>query len=97
MNAVLTSVTEAPAASEEALIDEYVTQLTQLSPNGRLELIARLSQTLKSMATTESASRITALPAFVGAWAADPEADKMEAAILDSRYFEAKPELEKWS
>ena len=80
--------------SEDQLIDQYLAQLTQLSPNGRLELLARLAQTLKSGAAPEP---VVSLPTFVGAWATDPEADKMEAAILTSRHFMVKPELEKWS
>ena len=84
----------AETVSEDQLIDQYLAQLMQLSPNGRLELMARLAQTLKSETLVDS---MAALPAFVGAWATDPEADKMEAAILASRHFMAKPELEKWS
>lgn len=91
MNATATAP---EAVSEDQLIDQYLAQLTQLSPNGRLELMARLARTLQSAKVTEAAAP---LPGFVGAWATDPEADKMEAAILASRHFEAKPELEKWA
>lgn len=82
---------------EQALIDQYLTELVQLSPNARLELIARLSLTLKSkLPTAESVPVSTLLPDFVGAWADDVEADKMEAAIRSSRHFSAKPELAQW-
>ena len=95
MNAAATPAVLAPeTASEEQLISRYVAELAQLSPNGRLELLARLAQTLKSGAALEP---VVSSPAFVGAWATDPEADKMEAAILTSRHFTAKPELENWS
>ena len=95
MNTSATSASAAPeAVSEEQLISRYVAELAQLSPNGRLELLARLAQTLKS---GEAVIPTASLPSFVGAWATDPEADKMEAAILTSRHFTAKPELDKWS
>ncbi|MET4075134.1 hypothetical protein [Hymenobacter sp. UYCo722] len=89
MNAAAAATPE--AVSEDQLIDQYLAQLTQLSPNGRLELMARLAQTLKSAKVAESAAALTD---FVGTWATDLEAGKMEAAILTSRHFEAKPELE---
>lgn len=89
MNAVLTSVAEAPAVSEAALIDEYVTRLTQLSPDGRLELIARLSQTLKSAGAPVRKSILD----FAGAWATMPGTDEeILTSIREARTF-SRPEI----
>ena len=89
MNAAPTSVAEAPAASEEALIEEYVAQLAQLSPNGRLELIARLSQTLKSTGAPAQKSILD----FAGAWATMPGTDEeIMTRIRAARTF-SRPEI----
>lgn len=89
---------EAAVLSENELLDRYVTELTKLSHDARLELIARLSQTLKSIVP----ETITPNPApeprktlldFAGIWANDPDAaEKMIADIHSSRTF-TRPEI----
>ena len=57
--------------SEAQLIEQYLSQLSQLSPDGRLELLARLARTLQSAATAPRS-----ILDFAGAWAAMPGTDE---------------------
>ena len=76
------------AVSEDQLIEQYMAQLAQLSPNGRLELMARLAQTLKSAATNRKS-----ILDFTGAWAAMPGTDEeLMADIRNARHF-SRPEI----
>ena len=88
-SATSASASAAPeAVSEEQLISRYVAELAQLSPNGRLELMARLAQTLKSAATAQKS-----ILDFAGAWAAMPGTDEeIIADIRNARHF-SRPEI----
>ncbi|RZK38092.1 MAG: hypothetical protein EOO57_04545 [Hymenobacter sp.] len=92
MNAVF----EAPAlavAAPSRSIDELLAELLYLSPDKKLEIITRLAQSLQGASVaTVAAAAPASLPAFVGAWANDPEADKMEQAILAVRHPANEPE-----
>lgn len=86
-----------PAVSEETLVDQYLAQLAQLSPNARLELIARLSQTLKiaGLAPTHPVAPApkTTLLDFAGAWAEMPGSDEeIMASVRNARSF-TRPEI----
>lgn len=69
-------------------LEELMPQLLQLSADARLEVITRLSQSLKSTTSPPSSTeqQRAILPAFVGAWTDDPEAEKMAQAILSIRH-----------
>ena len=74
--------------SEEQLIDQYLTQLAQLSPDGRLEVLARLARTLKSEAPAQKS-----ILAFAGAWADMPGTDEeIMTGIRAARAF-SRPEI----
>lgn len=76
------------AVSEDQLIDQYLAQLTQLSPNGRLELMARLARTLQNTQLVRKS-----ILDFAGAWAAMPGTDEeIIAGIRNARNF-SRPEI----
>jgi hypothetical protein len=83
----MNTVFEAPAlavAAPRRSVEELVAELLSLSPDKKLEIITRLAQSLQSAgASTPSAASVLG---FVGAWADDPEADKMEQAIVSIRH-----------
>lgn len=83
-----TTVAAPEVFSEEQLIDQYLVQLVQLSPNGRLDLMARLAQTLKSAAPARKS-----ILAFAGAWADMPGTDaEIMTGIRAARAF-SRPEI----
>jgi len=71
------------------LIDSYFTLLKSLSPDNKLELIARLS---KSMKTTERNEKEISLDALYGSWESDQTADELVAEIKAARNFTRKRE-----
>ncbi len=77
-------------------LGEALSSVLKLGPADRLEVITRLAQSLQASAVVDTTAATTALPSFVGAWANDSEADKMEAAIRTGRHFNEKPELQQW-
>lgn len=85
-----------PALSEETLVAQYLTQLARLSPDARLELAARLLQTLKSGAPTgEPAPDLPkkTLLDFVGDWAAMPGTDEEIMASIRGARVSTRPEV----
>lgn len=68
------------------LVDSYYTLLKNLSQNNKLELIARLS---KSMKTTK-AKKDSSWEALFGAWELDQPADEFVAALKKDRNFSRK-------
>jgi len=71
------------------LIDSYFTLLKSLSPDNKLELIARLS---KSMKTTKKKEKEISLDALYGSWESDQTADELVAEIKAARNFTRKRE-----
>ena len=71
------------------LIDSYYTLLKSLSPNNKLELIARLS---KSMKTTKKREKEVSLESLYGSWESDQTADELIAELEAARNFTRKRE-----
>ncbi|WP_293741229.1 hypothetical protein [uncultured Pedobacter sp.] len=71
------------------LIDSYFTLLKSLSPDNKLELIARLS---KSMKTTERKEKEISLDALYGSWESDQTVDELVAELKSARNFTRKRE-----
>ena len=65
------------------LIDSYFTLLKSLSPNSKLELIARLS---KSMKTTKKPKEVS-LSSLYGAWASEQSAEELVQELKNARNF----------
>ena len=66
------------------LIDSYYTLLKSLSPNNKLELIARLS---KSMKTSKKREKEISLESLYGSWESDQSADELIAELKSARHF----------
>ena len=71
------------------LVDSYYTLLKSLSPNNKLELIARLS---KSMKTTKKREKEISLESLYGSWESDQTADELIAELKAARNFTRKRE-----
>jgi len=71
------------------LIDSYYTLLKSLSPNNKLELIARLS---KSMKTAKKQEKEISLESLYGSWESDQTADELIAELKAARNFTRKRE-----
>lgn len=71
------------------LIDSYYTLLKSLSPNNKLELIARLS---KSMKTTKKREKGISLESLYGSWESDQTADELIEELKAARNFTRKRE-----
>ncbi|WP_293789056.1 hypothetical protein [uncultured Pedobacter sp.] len=71
------------------LIYSYFTLLKSLSPDNKLELIARLS---KSMKTTEKKEKEISLDALYGSWESDQTADELVAELKAARNLTSKRE-----
>ncbi len=69
------------------LVDSYYTLLKNLSPNNKLELIARLSKSLK---TTTKKKEDTSWEALFGAWELDQSTDDFVAELKKDRTFTRK-------
>lgn len=69
------------------LVDSYYALLKSLSPNNKLELIARLS---KSMKTTKS-KKDTSWEALFGSWELDQSTEEFIEDIKKDRNFGRKP------
>ncbi|KAA8482715.1 hypothetical protein BDE36_2775 [Arcticibacter tournemirensis] len=71
------------------LIDSYYKLLKSLSPNNKLELIARLS---KSMKTSKKRENEISLESLYGSWESDQTADEFIAELKAARNFTRKRE-----
>jgi hypothetical protein len=69
------------------LVDSYYTLLRSLSPNNKLELIARLSESMK---TTKS-KKDTSWEELFGSWELDQSADEFIEDLKKDRKFSRKP------
>jgi hypothetical protein len=72
------------------LIDNYFSFLKNLSADAKLELIARLS---KSMKTSKKGKKEVSLNSLYGSWVSEKSADEIIAEIKNSRNFNRKREL----
>lgn len=71
------------------LVDSYYTLLKSLSPNIKLELIARLSKSLK---TTAKKQEEVSLSSLYGSWASEQSADELVDELKKARNFNRKRE-----
>jgi hypothetical protein len=68
---------------DNTLVSSYFTLLKSLSPDNKLELIARLS---KSMKTTEKAEEVS-LEALYGSYVSEQSADELVKELKEARNF----------
>jgi len=71
------------------LIDNYFSFLKDLSADAKLELIARLS---KSMKTSTKAKKEVLLNSLYGSWESEESADEIIAELKSSREFNRRIE-----
>lgn len=71
------------------LVDSYYTLLKNLSPNNKLELIARLS---KSMKTSKKAKKEVPLSSLYGSWVSEQSADELVDELKKARNFNRQRE-----
>jgi len=67
------------------LVDSYFTLLKNLSPNNKLELISRLS---KSMKTQKKVKKEVSLSSLYGSWVSDQSADELVDELKNARNFD---------
>lgn len=72
------------------LVDNYFSFLKNLSPDSKLELIARLS---KSMKTTKKSKKEVSLSSLYGSWESEQSADEIIAELKSARNFNRKREI----
>ena len=65
------------------LIDNYFALLKNLSTNSKLDLIAKLSQSIK----TDISNKRSSFDKAYGAWDSEESADELIATIKESRTF----------
>ncbi|MCB0511510.1 MAG: hypothetical protein R2760_10875 [Chitinophagales bacterium] len=71
------------------LVDSYFTLLKNLSPNNKLELISRLSKSLK---TTTKKKNDNFLDELYGSWVSVQSADELVEELKKARNFSSKRE-----
>nr|WP_294895859.1 hypothetical protein [uncultured Pedobacter sp.] len=69
------------------LIDSYYTLLKSLSPNNKLELISRLSESMK---TSKKVEKDTSWEELFGSWELDQSADEFVEELKKDRNFSRK-------
>jgi hypothetical protein len=69
------------------LVDSYYTLLKSLSPNNKLELIERLSKSLK----TTKLKKDTSWESLFGSWELDQSTDTFIEELKKDRKFSRKP------
>ena len=72
------------------LIDNYFSFLKDLSADAKLELIARLS---KSMKTSKKTKKEVSLNSLYGSWESEKSADEIIAELKSARNFNRKREI----
>ncbi len=72
-----------------ALIDNYFSLLKNLSHDNKLELIARLS---KSMKGSKKAKKEISLSSLYGSWVSEQSADEIISELKNARNFNRKIE-----
>ena len=73
-----------------SLVDNYYAILKSLSPNNKLELISRLSNSMK---ITQKENDEISLDALYGSWDSDNTADDIIAELKSARSFTRKQEV----
>ena len=74
----------------KTLIDNYFSLLKNLSSDIKLELIARLS---KSMKTSKKTEKKVSLDSLYGSWESEQSADEIIAELKSARNFNRKREI----
>lgn len=74
----------------KSIIDNYFTLLKSLSPDNKLELIARLS---KSMKSSKKLKNEVSLSSLYGSWKSEQSADEIIDELKSSRKFTRKREI----
>jgi hypothetical protein len=74
----------------KTLIDHYLSILENLSVDSKLELIARLS---KSMKSSEKTKKEVSLSSLYGSWESEQSADEIISEIKSARNFNRKREV----
>lgn len=72
------------------LIDSYFSLLKNLSADSKLELIARLS---KSMKTSKKTKKKVTLGSLYGSWESEESAKEIIAELKSARHFNRKREI----
>ncbi len=72
-----------------ALMDNYYSLLKNLSHDNKLELIARLS---KSMKSSKKAKKEISLSSLYGSWDSEESADELITELKNARNFNRKRE-----
>jgi len=72
-----------------ALIDNYFSLLKNLSSDNKLELIARLSMSMKS---SKKAKKEISLNSLYGSWVSEQSADELIMELKNARNFNRKRE-----
>ena len=72
------------------LLDNYFSFLKNLSSDHKLELIARLS---KSMKTSKKTKKEVSLSSLYGSWESDQSADEIIAELKSARNFNIEREI----
>ncbi len=66
------------------LVDNYFSLLKNLSPDNKLELIARLSTSLQS---SKKAKKEISLSSLYGSWVSEQSADELISELKNARSF----------
>ncbi|MFY8187745.1 MAG: hypothetical protein ACOVLC_07280 [Flavobacterium sp.] len=74
----------------KTLIDHYLSILENLSVDSKLELIARLSKSMKSSKKTK---KEVSLSSLYGSWESEQSADEIISEIKSARNFNRKREV----
>lgn len=72
------------------LIDTYFSLLRNLSSDSKLELITRLSQSMK---TSKRKSKKVSLDSLYGSWNSEQSADEIIAELKNARNFNREREI----
>ncbi|RYM34158.1 hypothetical protein ERX46_09375 [Brumimicrobium glaciale] len=73
----------------KTLIDNYFSLLENLSSDNKLEIIARLSKSLKS---SKKAKKEVSLNSLYGSWVSDKSADEITTELKDAKNFNRERE-----
>lgn len=77
---------------EQKQIERYLPELTKLSHDSRLELIARLSESLKGEATSVHSPQKRSIDHLFGAWDSEETTEELIKSIREARTFNSQPE-----
>jgi len=77
---------------EQKQIERYLTRLSRLSHDARLELIARLSESLKEVHSTAAQAEKRSVDHLFGAWDSEETAEELIQSIRAARTPNSDPE-----